>query len=469
MIEIQSDVLQTIGRCFSEFHNASKNPGMQYAISYRGSVIHTGSLGNRIINPLLPRERDSISRIASMTKSFATAAMLRLRDQGLVDIDAPLASIAPRLTLAEPFAGASLRNLMAMKLDLPVDDPWADRVLDAHNHEHEVYFARPMLQAGVGRSTCSYSNLSYILLGRIIREISGRSAMEYISTEILRPLGLRDTVWNISKENRERIARGYRVDSSPHVEERHFTCQSDGVVFGGLWSTVDDLAVWLEFIRGDEASPASWDEVLSKPSRRELWRPYSSYPGQSERSLISGQLTTSKAHYGFGLVTHTILGVDYVSHSGGLPGYGGHMRVHPESGLGIMALGNGTYCRASTPCSFALHHLILFLDPSHQARFTTVVDSGGRVADFALSGEAGEPSDLFTYNVWQDTLPERFAQETRKVCETLGADIQVESIMCISGYQGEVIFVGSGGTRKLVYSLAPVAPARVQSIEWAEA
>lgn len=88
-----------------------------------------------------------------------------------------------------------------MKLDLPVDDPWADRLLDAQDHEHEVYFAKPMLQAGVGSSTCSYSNLSYILLGRIIREISGRSAMEYISAEILRPLGLRDTVWNISKEN----------------------------------------------------------------------------------------------------------------------------------------------------------------------------------------------------------------------------------------------------------------------------
>jgi CubicO group peptidase (beta-lactamase class C family) len=118
MIEIQSDVLQTIDRCFSEFHNASKNPGMQYAISYRGRVIHAGSLGNRSLNPALPMERDSLSRIASMTKSFATAAMLRLRDKGLVDIDAPIPSILPRLTLAEPFAGASLRSLMARKFYL---------------------------------------------------------------------------------------------------------------------------------------------------------------------------------------------------------------------------------------------------------------------------------------------------------------------------------------------------------------
>jgi CubicO group peptidase (beta-lactamase class C family) len=169
--------------------------------------------------------RDSILRIISMTKSFATAGVLRLRDRGIVDIDAPLSSLAPKIKLAEPFASASLRRLMAMRLDLPVDDPWADRLLGDTDADHEKFFAMPMVRAGVGASTCSYSNLSYILLGRIMREVSGQPAMDYISHEILRPLGLRDTIWNVTDEQRDRVARGYRVDIEPLMEQ-------PSVVFG---------------------------------------------------------------------------------------------------------------------------------------------------------------------------------------------------------------------------------------------
>jgi CubicO group peptidase (beta-lactamase class C family) len=466
MIEIKAEILEAIDRCFSEFCNSSKIPGIQYGISFRGNVIHAGSLGYGKLEPALSMQRNSISRIASMTKSFATAAVLRLRDKGLVDLKAPLSSIIPELTLAAPFSGASLEELMAMKLDLPPDDPWADRLLDATDAELERYFTLPLLRAGRGSTSCSYSNLSYILLGRIIAKIAGQSAMDYISGEILKPLGLCDTLWNVPDEKRHRMAMGYRVDADLHAEERLFTCQSDGVVFGGLWSTVDDLAVWIEFLRGADDSSADWDVVLSKASRRELWQPRSSSGAQSERSLITGEPIIEKAEYGFGLVAHDILGVTYVAHSGGLPGYGSHMRVHPSTGFGIVALGNGTYCPAASPCASALHYLMLSLDPSLQAPLDTVLEVGRNVATFVLSGEQKGSPDLFTYNVWQDTLPHQFAIETKKVFGELGEDVHVASIVCVSGCQGEVVFAGRTGTRKLSYTLAPHLPARVQSIAW---
>jgi len=466
MIEIAPDILLAIDRSFEEFHRSSNNPGLQYGISYQGRIIHSVSLGERALTPPQPMRRDTISRIASMTKSFACAAVLKLRDKGLVDIDAPLSSIAPKLTLAEPFAGATLRNLMAMRLDLPVDDPWADRLLDAHDSDLEVYFATPMLRAGFGDSTCAYSNISYILLGRIIREICGQPAMDYISNEILTPLTLHDTLWNIPRERHGRMATGYRVEEKPQVAEHHFVCRSDGVVFGGLWSTIDDLAVWLEFLRASEESPSQWDAVLSKASRRELWRRYSSYPTQQERSLITGQPIHSKAHYGFGLVSHTILGVEYISHSGGLPGYGSHMRFHPPSGLAVVALGNGTYCRAASPCASALHHLMLSLEPSLQSRFNTVVEVGYRIADFVLAGGSAEAPEIFAYNVWQDTQLDHFVQQTGRTFEQLGANIQVTSLSCLSGYEGEIVFTGNITSRKLSYTLAPTTPARAQAISW---
>lgn len=467
-MEIKPEVLHPIDRCFADFFQGSKNPGLQYAISYRGRIIHSGSLGERSHDPALPMTRDSISRIASMSKSFATAAVVRLRDKGMLDLDAPLSSFLPNLKLGDIFARASLRDLMSMRLDLPVDDPWADRLLDASDTDLEPYFASSLIHAGLGRHRCAYSNLSYLLLGRILREVTGEPAMQYISREILAPLGLRDTVWNVSEEQSMRMARGYRVDSAVRTEERHFICQSDGVVFGGLWSTVDDLAVWLDFLRGDSSSPAAWDEILPKSSRQELWEPRCSYPAGLVDSLTSGQKLSVTANYGFGLVAHNIQGVDYVGHSGGLPGYGSHMRVHAASGFGIMALGNGTYCQAASPCASALHHLVVSLGMPFVSHFSGVFEVGRKLADFVLSREANGSPELFTYNVWQDMLPDIFADTRKKVFEALGGEVTVHSIAPISGYQGEVVFSGGGSTRKLSFTVAPHLPVRVQSLEWAE-
>jgi hypothetical protein len=144
------------------------------------------------------------------------------------------------------------------------------------------------------------------------------------------------------------------------------------------------------------------------------------------------------------------------------------MRVHARSGIGIVALGNGTYCRAASPCASALHHLISNLEGSVQARAEAVISVGTKVAELVLSGNLDAARDLITYNVLEDTPPEVFARDRAKVFETLGKGVRVQSVACISGYQGEVVFSSETGTRKLSYSLAPCEPLRVQSMSWVE-
>jgi CubicO group peptidase (beta-lactamase class C family) len=464
-MHINPEKFKEIDACFANYFKTQKSPGLQYAITYRGAVLHHVALGYRRRDPDLPMDR-SISRIASMTKSFATAATLRLRDADMVDIDAPLASIVPHLQLTEPFASASLRNLMAMRLDLPVDDPWADRLLDASNEELDPLFKKPLLRIGLGPTQCAYSNLSYLLLGRIISHVSKRPAMEYISEEILNPLGLHDTVWNLSKEQELRAALGYRNDCDPPQIEKHFTCRSDGVVFGGLWSTTDDLARWLEFLRADSASPANWDSILSKESRRELWGCYSSYPVPTESSLITKQPLHRKSNYGLGIAVTTLAGTKYIAHSGGLPGYGSHMRVHTETGFGAVVLANGTYFPAALPATSALHYLISSLDTGVQQLTNTVIEIGTLLANFIQTGETSNAEPLFAYNFWQDNLVEKFHDETRSQLAELGEDAKAAEIRCVSGYQGEIVFTGSRGTRTLEFQLAPHRPPRIQSLRW---
>jgi|GEM_PF-2848360 len=468
-MNVNQETLGAIDRCFVEFFSARKNPGLQFAISYRGEIVHAGSLGSRSLHPNLPMIRGTISRIASMTKSFATAAILRLRDAGLVELDARVSQIISSLALAEPFASCSLRDLMAMRLDLPDDDPWADRLLGATNEEIEPFFAMPLIRAGLGATECAYSNLSYLLLGRIIAHVSARPAMEYITEEIVRPLNLRNTIWNPSDEHKDHIATGYRVDCDPPQAESYFTCRSDGAVFGGLWSNVSDLATWLEFLRAAPGSPIAWDSVLPRASRRELWGCYSNYPAKTMSSLITGQPLNGKADYGFGLVRSIIGGVEYLSHSGGIPGYGSHMRVHTATGFGVIALGNGTYCEAALPCTSALHYLVTTLDEDLRRIPEVVHEIGMRVADFILSGASSHDDQLFSYNFWIDNLAGDFTRQVNNtLCElgALGEDVRVGAILSTSGYRGEIEFLGQRGTKKLEFRLAPHLPARVQALAW---
>jgi CubicO group peptidase (beta-lactamase class C family) len=218
-MNLSPEILQTIHQCFTKFFETHKAPGLVYAVTYKGEVLHSEAFGTQRLNPNEAMSSKSVSRIASMTKSFAAVAALKLRDAGLLDIDAPISSIVPSMKLAEPFTSASVRNLMSMRLDLVTDDAWADRLLGATDEEIDPYFQQTLLKAGLGHHRCAYSNLSYFLLGRLIGLVSGQPLMEYISQHITAPLGMLDTVWNPSARIDGRVALGYRVDTDPPVEE----------------------------------------------------------------------------------------------------------------------------------------------------------------------------------------------------------------------------------------------------------
>ena len=82
-------------------------------------------------------------RIASMTKSFTAAAVLSLRDEGILSIDIPVDEYAPELTaICHTVSGTriTLRHLLSMTSGLATDDPWADRHLDATADEMNALY-----------------------------------------------------------------------------------------------------------------------------------------------------------------------------------------------------------------------------------------------------------------------------------------------------------------------------------------
>ena len=284
----------------------------------------------------LAEPAEAAFRIASMTKCFAAAAALRLRDEGKLRIDACVAEYVPELRLAGAWERVTLRHLLGMRSGLPAtDDPWADRKLgEADSFLNAELFQQAQFSDDAGEDY-QYSNLGYMLVGRVISNVAGVSALEYIAEEILRPLGMNDTGWNFSAG---RGVDGYRRSGDGFRAETAFRVESDLAVFAGLCSTLRDLAKWVGFFTDAHGArsqrKSEFDEVLAASSRREM-----------ERCLVVMQPLASvdgaamPTGYGYGLRASFIGEEWFIGHSGGLPGYGSHMSWSPTRGIGVIALG----------------------------------------------------------------------------------------------------------------------------------
>src|SRR5262249_431139 len=108
-------------------------PGLAYGIVLDGELVASGGMGIQNTTNNIPVTPDSVFRIASMSKSFAAMALVRLRDAGKVRFDNPVADYVPELA-SIPYptrdsAPITVREMLTMSSGLPQDDPWADRHL----------------------------------------------------------------------------------------------------------------------------------------------------------------------------------------------------------------------------------------------------------------------------------------------------------------------------------------------------
>ncbi|MEC5181437.1 serine hydrolase domain-containing protein [Arthrobacter sp. CG_A4] len=302
-------------------------------------------------------QADTAFRIASCTKSFTAAAVLILRDRGMLDLDSGVAEHLPYLRLLGPGEDMSsgpltLRMLLTMSGGLPADDPWADRL-------ESMSFAglQALLGAGVRLvrtpgTAYEYSNLGYAMLGAVISAVSGREYTDFVRAELLAPLGLRSTGFDAGVPAAGGVARGYcRRGSAWEVQP--FSTPGAFSAIGGLFSTLADLGRWAEwladgFTGGGEAA----GQPLNRASRREMQQlhrvagPETLEPAGADGGDTGQPAGTGVGGYGFGLriLEDPRRGL-IVGHSGGYPGFSSHMTWHPASRTAVIGFENASYAK----------------------------------------------------------------------------------------------------------------------------
>lgn len=408
-------------------------PGLVYGVICEGELIHSGALGTVGVDAstgsasVVPSTR-SVFRIASMSKSFTAAALLLLRDRGLVDLDEAVAQYVPELVDQAPYAtdspAVTLRLLLTMAAGLPSDNPWGDRQ-EALTYDQFGTFLDGGFGAGAQPGAVyEYSNLGYALLGRVVANVAGGERpdgadRDFVEAELLGPLGLTSTTFDAGTVG-PALVPGH-VKRSTGWEELAPTPPGAFSAMGGLHSSVADLARWVGGFQS-AFSPGVDGHPLSKASRREMQELHRIGTVTGTLALDGPEpgIGAVAGGYGFGLmVDHdTVLG-RIVHHSGGYPGYGSRMVWHPDTGVGVVTLSNGTYAGAYEQAMTATRLLAkACLDELGTARWSLPVrrlrdpleralDAGvERLRTFDLEGEAvfADPV-LFADNVELD-LPD---------------------------------------------------------------
>ena len=453
-----------------------KSPGLSYAIVIDSDVVLVRGLGLRVAaDPASAVQADTVFRIASMSKSFTALAVLMLRDEGKLMLDDPVARHVPQLRHWElPTADSApitIRHLLAHIGGLPEDNPQGDYTLNTTPQQLSDWLAGGVPFSTASGSAFEYSNLGFVILGRVISEVAGQPYQAFVQDRILRPLGMQATRYDPAAVPAVQLARGHRRSGSDWVDVP-LLGDGEGGAMGGLLTTAPDLARYVAFMM------SAWpprDEPERGPARRSTLREMQAGQGhpelQTQRPLPGAAVGAVAHSYGFGLSSAVECGVGRViSHSGGLPGFGSVMRWLPDHGVGLLAMGNSTYYGAGAVSRSVLRSLkstgallprVAAASPQLQAVAAQVAASlMGPGSPGASTPPAWAADNLEADEPWAERRAAFTGLQTPRGACKAGA------LLAENALRGRQRLQCEQGWIDITLTLAPTRPARVQELSF---
>ncbi|HTL34570.1 MAG TPA: serine hydrolase domain-containing protein [Kofleriaceae bacterium] len=303
-------------------------PGVAIALVGRDGPIWVGGVGVRNRKTGAPMERDTAFRVGSLSKSIIALGVMRLADQGKLDVDRPLRELLPYARIVNPWedvAPVTLAQCLEHTAgfdDIRFNEIFTDDeqipVLDtlALNPRSRIVRWRPGTRHG-------YSNIGYTLAARAIEVASGEPFDVYIRREILAPMGIVDADFARTGTLGARLATGYMDDDTP-APFHPFAHRPSA----GLLASADDLAKLVHFwiTRGEGYPPIVSAAGLARIER--------------SGTLPYPHLDNDYGFANYGDVQHPVFAR---GHDGGSPGFHSSFRYFRDLGVGYVMLLNSNY------------------------------------------------------------------------------------------------------------------------------
>jgi CubicO group peptidase (beta-lactamase class C family) len=305
---------------------ASEQPGCIVAIAHRGKVVAEYAFGHANLvtgEKLTPRHR---FRIASHSKSFTAAGIMKLREQRQLRLDDPVGQYVKGLH--PQVSEATMAQVLSHSAGLTRDGADSGQFIDSRPYltERELLAELKSPTAIEPNTRFKYSNHGFGLLGLVIEAITKEPYPVWIKREIVDSAGLRETMPDVPIAKNIPFARGH---SRRLPVGRRLVIAGDNPAnamapAAGFVSTAADVARFFA-----QLAPNAKLSVLSAHSRREMTRKHWRNPHAS-----------LEGYYGLGIISGSLGGWDWFGHTGGFQGYVSRTCVIPGRDLAITILTN---------------------------------------------------------------------------------------------------------------------------------
>jgi CubicO group peptidase (beta-lactamase class C family) len=461
-----------IDRLFTEFATREHIPGAAWGIIVDGRLAHVGVTGYRDLATKALVDSNTVFRIASMTKSFTAMAILKLRDDGKLSLDDPAEKYVPELAgLKYPTTDSpriTIRHLLSHAEGFPEDNPWGDQQLAITDEQMSRLMRQGIPFSTAPGTAYEYSNYGFAILGRIVTRASGMPYRDYVTTHILRPLGMTSTTLEPASVAKNRLAQGYRWEDERWKIEPQLPDGAFGAM-GGMLTSPRDLGLWVStFLAAWPASDGPEVAPIRRASLREMQQ-VSRPRIPTVRRDAGGTIRLVSGGYGFGLrIWSDCFYAHLVEHGGGLPGFGTLMRWLPEHGVGLIAFGNRTYSGWARPFDDALAAMARTgaLQPRVAQPSAALVNARHQVSRLVISWSDALADSIAANNLYLDRAKDRRRAELESFRTQVGPCRAPSEFQVVeNALRGSWVVSCERGALRVAITLAPTEPPRVQFLD----
>lgn len=314
----------------------SKTPGAGVALVTREGVTFVGGFGLADVASNRAADADTMFRIGSTSKAFVALAALKLVEQGRLDLEAPLKSLAPEIAFENRWEATDPVRIVHLLehttgwddihlRDYAHEDTRPDSLKDALDYDPDSRVSR--WRPGTRSAYCNVGPavVAYVI-EKLIAKSSGQRFEEFVAQELFQPIGMPRTSYFLTDEVKRTQATLYKSDSVSPVAYWHIALRPAG----SINSSPREMAEYLRFYLNRGA--VNGVALVSPESIARMETP------KTNLSVADG-LTT-----GYGLHNYSSLDDDgflWHGHNGGVLGGASDMSYLPEAGVGYSLFVNG--------------------------------------------------------------------------------------------------------------------------------
>jgi CubicO group peptidase (beta-lactamase class C family) len=323
--------LEEVQKAMKDALDKEHVPGAGVALVANGAVLWCGGIGEADITTKRAVGCDTEFRVGSISKTFVALALLKLQEEGRINLYARLQDVAPEIPFENRWeATHPVRIVNLLEHTAGFDDMEPSEVYNVHDRYDfpllEVFkrFRKPQTVRWPPGTRMSYSNPGNAVAGYLIEKITGKPFDQYIRETLLRPMGMEHADYPFTDANRALLATAYE-GNSPKASAYPFIYLRPA---GDLKASPGELAKLVQFLlRRGKAGDA---QLVKPESILQMEAPETTSAAKNGLRLGYGMCNYTSVEGG--VVTH--------GHDGGIDGFISSYRYMPEQNWGYVVLLN---------------------------------------------------------------------------------------------------------------------------------